>query len=79
MYVFTGASDGEAASLVRKCVWNLHGALRVQLRVASLVGESFEIHLTKCVISSTGQLLCHPVHGSGQGEGGSCPESGGDS
>lgn len=37
MYVFTGASDGEAASLVRKCVWNLHGALRVQLRVVSLV------------------------------------------
>lgn len=35
--------------------------------------------MVNCVISSIGQLLCHPVHGWSQGEGGSFPESGGDS
>lgn len=82
-YVFVGTGDGEAASCVIKCTWDRHGTLRAQLLIVPLVGESFsrlfEKSLMNCAISSTGQLLCHSVHGSCQGEGGPCPESGGDS
>lgn len=78
-----GAWDGEAASLVIKCAAVFKG-LGVQLRTGPLTGQSFSMSLednpiVNCVISLIGQLLCHPVHGSSQGEGGSCPTSGEDS
>lgn len=34
--------------------------------------------IVSCVVPSTGQLVCHPVHDPCQGESGPCPESGGD-
>ena len=78
--VYVGAWNGEVPSSGIKFSSGPHGILEFS---SSCYFEAQPLSLKNvslsCVVSSTGQFICHPVHDPCQGQGGCCPEGGGDS
>jgi hypothetical protein len=78
MCVYVGAWDREVSSSAIKLLSGLYGILEFQSCPGLHKERSLSLSLS-CLISSTGQLICHPVHGQSQSEGGLCPKGGGNS
>lgn len=90
--LYVGAGDGKVSSSVITFLPGPHGILEFSstryLKAQTLSLKNIYI-LNKrierknlslsCVVSSTGQFICHPVYDPRQGQGGPCPEGGGDS